>query len=113
MAKVQKAIIHSPTRVIRRLTTEDPPRVLADEEAIVMDPPITLNEGYRKLDVDNVTLLVPTTQEIDDADVDEAMVAAKRQAKRDAYKSALDTAVKDGTLPQTVRDVFTTLKELG
>lgn len=64
----QKCIIHTATRVIRRVTTDDFPRTGTDESFVDMGIiRVDLAGGPYKLDVDNITLLTPTAQEIDDA----------------------------------------------
>lgn len=85
----QKAIIHTATRVIRRLTTNDSPVLSSDETSIEMITPIDLAGGPWKLDIDNTTKLVPTQQEIDDSDVDQSRVSFLQQQ----FKESMNTLV--------------------
>lgn len=108
---MQKAIIETSTRVIRRLTTDQDPVILPDEAVIALDQEIDLEGKYYKLDQNNNKVLA-TEQEIDKAKVDEEREVIKFQAKKTAYIQALETAISDQNVPYSVRKVFKKLKEL-
>lgn len=57
------AVLHSATRVIRRLTSDSVPVILPDESAQVVPDGFTLAGGPWKLAPDNVTRLAPTAAE--------------------------------------------------
>ena len=64
----QKAIIHTATRVIRRVTIDDSPSFGSDETVIDMgNVRLDLAGGPWKLDADNITKVLATAQEADDA----------------------------------------------
>jgi hypothetical protein len=108
---MQKAIIHTTTRVIKRLTTEDSPSIAADESIISLSQPIDLAGGFWKLDAQNNK--VPATEaEVDAADVDETKVAAKRTAARQALQSAINDIADNGATLAKVRTYFQALKSL-
>ncbi|HZX14981.1 MAG TPA: hypothetical protein VFF49_11355 [Thermodesulfobacteriota bacterium] len=109
---MQKAIIHTTTRIIRRLTTDNVPVLSLDETAIEMVTPIDLDNGYWKLDVDNLTLLVPTQQEIDDSGVDEVRNAILRKQKTDAIDAAIDDISLNGATLARVGTYFQALRNL-
>lgn len=105
----QKAIIHTATRVIRRLTTDDDHTLGLDESAVILNDPVDIGGGYWKLDEANKK--VPATdKEIDDAGVDEEKEKAKFEAKRDELKTIIfDIADKGATL-EKVRAYFQIIK---
>src|SRR3989344_7334718 len=107
----QKAIIHKATRVIRRLTTLDPPEIAADEEAVVMAHDIDLAGGFWKLDARN-RKVTATSQEINNADVDENRVTVKQQAKTDELFAAIDAVLTDTRVSAKVRRFFKAFKGL-
>lgn len=106
---MQKVIIHTATRVIRRLTTDENPVVLSDESIIPMNPSIVL-DGFKKLALDNISLLVPTQQEIDDSGVDESRNALIRQQKMNQVKAAIDDIALNGATLSRIRAYFQALR---
>ena len=86
----QSAIIHTATRVIRRLTTDDVPVLNAGESAVSLAAPVDLAGGPWKLAADNQTLTAPTLQEIDDAEADPERVSAARRQFFAGYLASLD-----------------------
>ena len=65
---MQYTIIFTANRVIRRMTSDDPPQVLSDETAIdTTTANLDLKNGPWKLDADDKTLVTPTQAEIDTA----------------------------------------------
>ena len=112
---MQYAIIHTATRVIRRLTTDEPPAVWADETAVALAEKIDLApEGqtkYWKLD-DKNKKIAASNAEIDAAGVDETLEAQKRAAKVAAYKDAVATAAADPLIIGSLKTYFEKLKDL-
>ena len=107
----QKAIIHKATRVIRRLTIDDVPSINPiDEEEIELLAPIDLAGGFWKLDAQNKKVLA-TDQEIDDADVDEARVAIKMNARRAIFRALVTDLADNGVTLLKVQNYFKLLKE--
>ena len=43
---MQKAIIHTATRVIRRLTIDDNPEIASDESIVELETPVDIGGGY-------------------------------------------------------------------
>ncbi len=108
----QKAIIHTATRVIRRLTTDDIPQVAADETAVALPSDIDLAGAFKKLDVDDATLLVPTQAEIDASGVDDSRNAFLNRQKRQAFISAIDALLGDALVSAKIKTFLQTLKDL-
>jgi hypothetical protein len=93
----QAAIIHTATRVIRRLTTDASPSIASDETAVVLSAPIDLAGGFWKLDGANAKVAA-TAAEAQASGVDEAFVNATRAAKIAALTTALQAAVDDALI---------------
>lgn len=109
----QWAIVHAPTRVIRRVTTDGDHPIAADEAKVeVAGPSLDLAGGPWKLAADRQTKLAPTQQEIDDADVDESRVALKLQQRITAYLSALDNLINDPLTPPKLKALFQAMRNL-
>lgn len=104
------AIIHTATRVIRRITTDDPPPVAADETAVVVPDGTDIGRRdngdgtftYKKLDGRNA-LVDATAQEALDAEVDEPAVRTRERQQTD---QSIDAMLADPSVPQTVKDVL-------
>lgn len=99
----QFVVIHTATRVIRRVSSESAP-VAKDETILPLAIRIDLAgspTGYWKLDLAD-TLVPATAQEIDDANVDPARVGIKRVAARDAMLAALQSMSQDNALPPSL-----------
>ena len=58
------AVINSETRVILRMTTDDPPPLGVGEEAVVVKEGLDLAGGPWKLDIDGTTLVIPTAGDL-------------------------------------------------
>lgn len=108
---MQKAIIHSLTRVIRRLTTEDNPALSTGEEVVVLDAPIDLAGGYWKLDSQNKKTLA-TDQESKDAGVNEAFNESERIKKRQLYKNTVSQLAESDLTLDMVKQYFIVLRDL-
>lgn len=108
---MQTIIIHTQTRVIRRLTTDNSPPG-PDETAIPAPIPIDLAGGFKKLAPDNRTLLTPTQQEIDDSGVDEERNAILRMAKIDDVNAIIDDIAQNGATLAKIRTYFQKIKAL-
>lgn len=107
---MQKAIIHTATRVIRRLTVDDVPPIAPDETVVPLVAPIDLAGGYWKLDAQNNKVLA-TDQEIDNADVDETKVAAKMAARRAILKTLVTDIADNGATLLKIQSYFKILKQ--
>jgi hypothetical protein len=87
----QKAIIHTSTRVIRRLTTDASPAITSDETVVDLAVDIDLVNGPWKLDLSNVKVQA-TAQENQDAGQDEAYNATQRSQLVSDFRDASITA---------------------
>ena len=103
------AIIHTSTRVIRRLTSVDPPEFNLNETAISVPAEFTLQGAPWKLQPDNISTVKPTQQEIDDSGVDPDRVALKRKQLMDDYIASIEAIIADLTIPARIRTVFSKL----
>lgn len=96
----QFAIIHTATRVIRRLTTDTVPDVAADETAVDMGAVVLdLAGGYWKLSAQNQKVAA-TQADIDAADVDPVREAAIRAQFMQAYLASVDAIAASTTAGQ-------------
>lgn len=92
----QYAILHAATRVIRRLTTDDPPPMATGEVAMVYVGGFP-TPSYWKLLADGA-LQQASVQEISDAGVDAGVEHAKQQAIEQAFRDALDDVIANVVL---------------
>ncbi len=105
----QTAIIHTPTRVVRRLTTDNVPAVAADETGVVMAVPVDMAGGPWKLDVGN-NLVAASVAEAQAAGMDRAFTQAQASLRLTNLLAHLDLMIADATLPARVRTFATLLK---
>ena len=99
-------IIFDANRVITTLTSADPAgRVPVDHSAVEIPGLTTIGTGYKKLNVDNVTIDPATDQEATDANINEEGVQERRTAKQSDLEAKLALVRDDGTAPRSVRDV--------
>jgi len=109
-----KAIIHTTTRVVRRLTTDDPPPIMGDETAIVVPSADLAPVGatrWWKLDVSNN--IVPATQaEADAAGMDEEAANARKKAALIALKAVVNDIVVNGATLVKIRLYFIELNKV-
>ena len=108
---MQKAIIHTTTRVIRRLTTDDNPQIADDESIVNLAANIDIGGGFWKLDVTNKKVAA-ITQEIDDAGVDENRRAASRTQKVIAFNNIVADLADNGVTLPKIQLYFKALKDL-
>lgn len=90
------AILHTASRVIRRLTSDDPPTVAADETAVTVAGGFDLAGGPWKLDAGG-SKVAPTQAEIDAADVDPVRTTALQRQFLLNYLASLDGIIAAGT----------------
>ena len=88
------AIVHTATRVVRRLTRTSPPPLASDESAIVVPDDFDLAGGPWKLDLAGQKQL-PTSAEIDVAGIDEDHLHARQLQRVAATRTALDDLLTD------------------
>lgn len=96
-----KAIIHTATRVVRRVTTDAAPALAADESVVEVST-LNLSGGFWKLDAQGVRVAA-TPADIDAAAVDDALEAQKVRALALALRDAAVAMRDDASLPATVR----------
>lgn len=108
---MQKAIIYTQNRVIRRITTDQNPSIATGESVVDLPQDIDLVGGFWKLDAQN-NKIAATSQEIDDADVDESRTIAKRLAKTQAVRSAVADIADNGATLSKIRTYFQALKQI-
>lgn len=107
---MQKAIIHKDTRTIRRLTIDDNPDILSDEEVIVLENSIDLSGGFWKLN--NMNEKVEATEkESIDSGVNEEKVQEAKLLKNEDLKRKIEKLSK-GINDKDLQDYFTLLNEL-
>ena len=101
-----KLIIDVQTRIIRALTSDTNPILLPTEIAVEMPSKITLPTTGRysqKLDVDNLTIIPSTAQDISTY---QDIIDPKRITLRD-LKAKLTNVSINNALPQGIRDFAT------
>lgn len=104
----QYAILHTATRLIRRLTTEASSPVLADETIVdTSASPLDLAGGPYVLGADNVTLTAATAAQIAAGDL-EAISAQRAQA----IWAAIDDILTNGTNQNLVQKLKAYLQAL-
>lgn len=101
-----QAIIHTATRVVLGLTTEDTPVLAPGQSTVVVPANFNLAGGPWKLALDG-TKVAPTDQEIDDSDIDDARV----QARRIAFLARYDDALAAIEAASTQAQMMTALKD--
>ena len=106
---MQYAIIHTETKVVKKLTTDSLMPVSTEESLIEADG-IDLAGGPWKLE--GGELKKPTQQEIDDSGVDEMRNALIRKQKQDNLLVLRDVVIEDKSVPKSIRDYFSAIKEL-
>lgn len=89
---MQKVIIHTATRVIRRLTLDETPKVHPDESVVELETPLDLAGGFWKLDEKNEKVPA-STLEVDQAGVDDTVEAQKKVVKIQNYHAAVDDII--------------------
>ena len=110
---MQKAIIDTATRVIKRVTVDDQPSFDEKTESIVnLNEKVDLSGDYKKIEIDNKTISIATPEEIDIAGVDETIEAIKKDLKLKNLQKAIDDVLKDNSVPDSIKSYFQALKEL-
>lgn len=108
-------IIHTATRVIRRLTIDAKPDVAPDETPVdVGNARVDIGGspvGYWKLDIDNITLVQPTPQEISDAGVDPTIEQGKVNSIRAALIAAFTDIITNGETAARRRALYAALRD--
>lgn len=89
---MQKVIIHTATRVIRRLTLDEAPKIQPDESIVEIETPLDLAGGFWKLDAKNEKVMA-STLEVDQAGVDDTVEAQKKTVKIQNYHAAVDDII--------------------
>ena len=106
---MQKAIIHTETRVIRQLTTDEDPKIQKDESVVDLAEKIDIGGGYWKLDLQDKKVAA-TDQEIDEAGVDPVKEAAKLDEKQKQIHASIVDMADNGVTDQKLQNYFTLLK---
>lgn len=112
---MQKAILHTATRVIVGLTIDPEYTRTGDYSTVELAEAIDLKPvgetKYWKLDVDNKK--VPATlEEIEASRIDPDKEALRKAELRTAYESAIGACAADKTLPQSLQEYFMALTNL-
>lgn len=110
----QFAIIHTDTRVIRRVTTDSSFEIAADESLIKLAAPIDIGPigGTLFWKLDGRDQKVAATEaDIDAAKVDELREAQKRRLKIQAYQDAVTTAANDPLILGNLKNFFIALRD--
>lgn len=103
----QTAIIHTTTRVIRRLTIDPSPVLAADETAIALATDIDLSGGFWKLDAQN-DKVAATSDDVSQAGVDDAVVYQQQIGKLLALRDAALAVVNDTSITNENIKAFAT-----
>ncbi len=108
---MQYAIIHTETGVIRKLTVDPELNLGKDESMVEVADTVDLANGFLKISYSG-TLLPPTQEEIDASGVDETRNAVIKTQKQEEIFMLRDAIIEDKTVPASIRDYFSALKEL-
>jgi hypothetical protein len=98
-------VLHTATRVARRVTIDPLHAIEADETLESVAEPLNLAGGPWVVEVGGVVRLA-TPQEIDDADADDSIVQARRAAILAEYLAASDDLRDDVSVPAKYRNFF-------
>ncbi len=104
------AVLHTETRVVRRLTTDFPALIAPDETAVdVTGLDINLSGGFTVLELDN-SLRPASPEEALESGVDEAAAGARRKTRHRAASVALGAAAADPLSHTSLREALTKLR---
>lgn len=107
---MQKAIIHTDTRVIKRLTTDESPVLTKDETIVELVENIDLAGGSWKLDNANKKVLA-TAKEIEDSGDEQVIFTKRSLIVKEINKAISDIAQKGATL-ENIQEYFKLLEKL-
>lgn len=99
------AIIHTASRVIRRITSDANPSVAADETAVTVADDFDLAGGPWRLSEDGLSKLVPTEEELD------AAFTPPISPQLQNVLDLLEVAAIDGGNSASARAVFEALRQ--
>ena len=105
------AILHTATRVIRRVTSDPSPTLAADETAVVLAVPIDLSGALWKLDAGG-NKISATVAECRVAGIDDAYERSRRGQKRQALIDALDIVIGDLTATPALKAFAQAFKDV-
>jgi len=107
-----KAIIHTASRVIKRITSDASPLLAADETAVLVASDFDLSGGPWKLAEDGVTKVAPTEADLDAAftppttpelqNVLDLLATASTDAANSASTQAVFAALHEALKPRRV-----------
>jgi len=101
----QKAVIHTETRVIFGLTTDDNPQIGPNMSVVELASPITLGGGFWKLDESN-NKVAATQEEVDASGVDEVRNRYFKALARQEYLDAIAVLLAEPAIPLKLKNVF-------
>ncbi len=99
---MQKAIIHSETRVIVSLTTDENPVVNESYEVVLLDKPIDIGGGYWKLTANNKKIKASAEEAI----VSGADQVGKYMLKKANIKNAINLIINDSSVSSSIKEYF-------
>lgn len=109
------AVIHTATRVIRRLTIENGHQIGTDETIVKLKREnyigVRLDDGYKKLTTTG-SIVPASDEEVNDADVDDKKLAEKKTAHLAAFNLAVADLADKGITDARLRAYFIALKSL-
>lgn len=108
---MEKAIIHTETRVIRRTTTEENPQITADETVIEMPEVVQLGGGFWKLNAKNKKVAA-TVEEGRAAGIDYEWNNEQKRTRIVEMRGLITELSNDATIPAKLRDYFKALDNL-
>lgn len=103
-----RLILHTATRVIMGLTTDEDYQAASYQSFIEVSDKYELQGESKKLDQDNVTQVDATAQEVSDV---KDTVQPKRVKLRE-LNAIIDNTVADGAIPAKVRNFMAKLKDI-
>lgn len=105
---MNRLIIHTATRVIMGLTSDDDYQATSYQSFVTVTDKYELQGESKKLDADDVTQVDATAQEISDV---KDSVQPKRVKLRE-LSAFIDNIVSDNTIPSKIRNFVSKLKEV-
>lgn len=102
----QFAVVHTGSRVVRRLTVDAVHAVAVDETLVELGEPMDLAGGPWVVPPGSGKIRRATPVEIDAADADGAAVKQRRDRLQDDYVAAIEALRDDATVPSKYREFF-------
>ena len=105
-----KVIIHTPTRVIRRITTDENPSISSDESFVEVDF-TDIGGGFWRLDDLNNKVLA-LEKDIDASGIDDTREAVRRKELKLSLYALIDDISTNGPTQDKLKQYFILLRKL-